>query len=201
MKRATTSGALIGLLTGALTLASCGQPDPETNGAGAETESTAEATDGEYNEADLEYVSGMIAHHQQAVEMSDLLLEKDDVAPDVVALAEDIREAQQPEIDQMETWMESWGHAPDEHGSHGDPSDAHQGMMSHQDLEDLESANGEEAARLYLEQMIAHHEGAVSMAEEHLGEGEHSGAHELSEEVIADQSAEVEQMEEMLNDL
>ncbi|WP_158583076.1 DUF305 domain-containing protein [Nesterenkonia natronophila] len=118
----------------------------------------------------------------------------------MAALAEDIREAHHSEIDHMEKWMERWGHEPDEHGSHGDPSHGHHGMRSHEELEDLESAHGHGASRLYLEQMIDHHEGAVSMAEEHLREGEHSGVHELSEDVIADQRAEVEHMEEMLGD-
>ncbi|TLP74078.1 DUF305 domain-containing protein [Nesterenkonia sphaerica] len=197
--KSPASAALIGILTGTLALVSCGEADQEAPDTGAESAPTADTTDEEFNDADIEYVSGMIAHHEQAVEMSDILLNKDDVAPDVAALAHDIRQAQQPEIDQMESWMESWGHAADaEHGGHGDASDAHHGMMSDEDLEELESSGGEAASQLFLEQMIAHHEGAVTMAEDHLQHGHHPEALELSEDVIADQTAEIEQMEEML---
>lgn len=204
MKRHTTAASLVGLLTVSLTLVSCAEADPETEETGAHNGHTTEATDSEYNEADMEYVSGMVAHHQQAVEMADILLEKEGTDSDVAALAEDIRAAQQPEIDQMESWLEGWGHEPDEdgdHGTHDAQGDGHEGMMSEQDLDKLEAADGEDASRLFLEQMIVHHEGAVSMADEHLDSGENPDALELSENVIADQSAEIEQMEEMLDSL
>lgn len=201
LKKSPTAATLVGLLAVSLALSSCAETDPETEGSGAHDEHSAETADNEYNEADLEYVSGMIVHHQQAVEMADILLEKDDTDSDVAALAEDIRAAQQPEIDRMESWLQSWGHESDEDGDHGDHGDAHEGMMSEQDLEDLEAADGEEVSRLFLEQMILHHEGAVSMAEEHLESGENPDALELSENVIVDQGAEIEEMEEMLGSL
>ncbi len=74
-------------------------------------------------------------------------------------------------------------------------------MMSEQDLEDLADAEGPEASRLFLEQMIVHHEGAVTSAQEHLEAGENPEALALSEDVIDDQSAEIEEMEQMLTDL
>lgn len=85
----------------------------------------------------------MIVHHEQAVEMSDILLAKDDVDSDVVSLAEDIRDAQQPEIDQMVTWLQAWGHEPDDnHSGHGDHGAAHEGMMGEEDIAELETTEG-----------------------------------------------------------
>ena len=169
----------------------------------AQNEQTETTNGGEYNDSDVEYASGMIVHHQQAVEMADILLQTDDADPEVAALAEDIRAAQQPEIEQMQSWLETWGHEPDDDGDHGDMLDdgGHDGMMSEEDLADLESAEGDEASRLFLDQMIIHHEGAVSMAEDHLETGENPEALEFSENVISDQSAEIEEMEEMRDSL
>lgn len=213
--KSRTSAALAGLLSTSMFLTACGEPDQDDGGAAPAEEQTDAAVEDEYNDADVDYVAGMILHHEQAVEMSDILLAKDDSPQEVSDLAEDIREAQQPEIDQMEAWLDSWGEQPEADANDGDDDHAdhegmtggeddhagHEGMMSDEDIEDLESAEGDEASRLFLEQMIAHHEGAVSMAEEHLDTGENPEALELSEEVIADQSAEIEEMESMLETL
>ncbi|MBB3667775.1 DUF305 domain-containing protein [Garicola koreensis] len=197
----------VSVFAASVALTACGDPaqdteDP-TDDPAAQDEQT-ETANADYNDADAEYASGMILHHEQAVEMSDILLQTDDADPEVSALAEDIRAAQQPEIEQMESWLDTWGHEPDgDHGDHGGMMDdgGHEGMMSEDDLENLESAEGDEASRLFLDQMIIHHEGAVSMAEEHLETGQNPEALELSENVISDQSAEIDEMEEMRDSL
>lgn len=195
-------------LTAALT--SCGTAD-EDQDPGASAPDTAQSTEevsDQHNEADVDYISGMVMHHAQAVEMSEILLEKDDIETEVSTLAEDIREAQGPEIEQMESWLESWG----EDGEGVDHSDMEgmdgtddmgdmEGMMSQDELDELEDASGTEASRLFLEQMTAHHEGAVSSAQDHLNNGENPEALELSETIISDQEAEIDQMETMLQDL
>jgi len=212
-KTLTTS---IGAFALAATLAGCGTSDEEPSESAPETTQSTEEVSAQYNEADVDYVSGMAMHHQQAVEMSDILLEKDDVDQEVTTLAEDIREAQGPEIEQMQAWLDAWGETgtndEDMEGmDHGDGdmegmdsmegmSDM-EGMMSQGDLSTLENATGAEAAQLFLEQMIAHHEGAVSSAEDHLENGENPEALELSETIISDQQAEIDEMETMLEEL
>ena len=195
-------------LTAALT--GCATSDEEPSESAPDTAQSTEEVSDQHNEADVEYISGMVMHHAQAVEMSDILLEKDDVEQEVTTLAQDIREAQGPEIEQMESWLEAWGEEGTSEGDmegmdHGDGdmegmSDM-EGMMSEDDLSELESATGTEASRLFLEQMIAHHEGAVSSAEDHLENGENPEALELSETIISDQQAEIDEMETMLEDL
>lgn len=198
MRRTATGAALVGLLTVSLALTACGESEPEPDGADSQNEETAAAPDDQFNETDIDYLSGMIVHHEQAVEMSEILLEDDSVDPEVAALAEDIRAAQQPEIDHMESSLNAWGHHPPHDEDHGDHAEAHAGMMSEQDLEDLGAAEADERSRLFLEHMIIHHEGAITMAERHLEAGENPEALELSESIIDDQSAEIEEMEEML---
>ncbi|NYJ18092.1 DUF305 domain-containing protein [Nesterenkonia sandarakina] len=211
-----TFTATLGAFALAAALTGCGTSDEEPSESAPDTAQSTEEVSEQYNEADVEYISGMVMHHSQAVEMSDILLEKDDVEQEVTTLAEDIREAQGPEIEQMESWLDAWGEEAASDGDmegmdHGDGdmegmdsmegmSDM-EGMMSEDDLSELESATGTEASRLFLEQMIAHHEGAVSSAEDHLDNGENPEALELSETIISDQQAEIDEMETMLEDL
>ena len=203
------SALAVSVLAASVALTACGDPDQDTEDPAddpAAQNEQAETANGDFNDADVEYAAGMIVHHEQAVEMSDILLQADDADPEVSALAEDIRAAQQPEIEQMESWLEAWGHEPDNDGDHdnhgGMTGDGgHDGMMSEEDLADLESAEGGDASRLFLDQMIIHHEGAVTMAEDHLEAGQNSEALELSENVISDQNAEIEEMEELRDSL
>lgn len=201
-------------LTAALT--GCATSDEEPSESAPDTAQSTEEVSDQHNEADVEYISGMVMHHAQAVEMSDILLEKDDIETEVSTLAEDIREAQGPEIEQMQSWLDAWGEEGPRDGGmegmdHGDGdmedmdsmegmSDM-EGMMSENDLSELEDATGTEASRLFLQQMIAHHEGAVSSAEDHLDNGENPEALELSERIISDQQAEIDEMETMLEEL
>ena len=63
---------------------------------------------GDFNQADVMFAQMMIPHHQQAIDMSDIILAKEGVHPEVTALAEQIKAAQQPEIDTMNRWLSAW---------------------------------------------------------------------------------------------
>lgn len=84
-----------------------------------------------------------------------------------------------------------------DHGEMGGMS----GMMSQEDMTALEEAQGPGAARLYLEQMTAHHEDAVDMARDEVADGQNPHATTLAEQIINDQEAEIAQMQQMLTDL
>lgn len=137
----------------------------------------------------------MIVHHQQAIEMSDIVLAKTGVAPEVVELAEAITAAQGPEIELLRGWLDDWGaDSVDDAGGmdHGD------GMMTDDDLAALAAADGVESSRLFLEQMIAHHRGAVEMATAEVETGRNTDAVELARTIIAVQNSEIERMQELL---
>ena len=152
------------------------------------------AEDGTHNDADVAYASGMIVHHEQALEMSDILLAKSGVDQPVMDLAVRIKEAQGPEIERMRQWLDEWGDNDNDHDHDHD----HDGMVSEEDIALLSQAPGAQASQLFLEQMIEHHEGAIEMAEEHLEEGVDEDALDLSRDVITSQTAEVEEMRSML---
>ena len=149
----------------------------------------------DFNQADVTYAQGMTMHHQQAVEMSDIVLGKSGVDPEVTQLAKDIKKAQGPEITTMEGWLEDWGQDSMDHGDHGSMDG--DGMVSAEDITALKQADGPAASRLFLTQMIEHHEGAVAMARQHRKDGKNPEALELSSTVITDQKAEIKEMRTM----
>jgi len=166
--------------------------------------------DGDQNAADVMFVQMMIPHHEQAVEMSEMILAKDGVDPEVVALAEQIRAAQDPEIDLMEQWLSDWGlssmsgmggmdHGNMDHGGgYGGMGGGMDGMMSDEQMAELQSADGATGATMFLELMIEHHVGAVEMAEQVIDDGRDADVRALAEEMIVGQSAEITTMRELL---
>jgi len=187
-------------LTAVLALAGCSDTGATGNGMpGMEHgngSSSAPATN--TNEADIMFATMMIEHHRQAIEMSDAVLTKEDVDPRVTSLAEDIKAAQQPEIDLLEGWLEEWGA---DSGTGMDGMDHGDGMMTEEDMQDLEAATGPDASRLFLEQMIEHHNGAITMAQDQVDDGQNPDAVALAQKIVDDQSAEIETMEDILASL
>lgn len=184
------------ILTASLVLAGC------TAGSGASAppqSTTSSSVTEDFNSADVMFAQMMVPHHVQAVEMSDLILAKDDIDPRVVTLAEEIKAAQQPEIDTLNTMLETWGMpqaATDGMGmGHGGHMD---GMMTEEDMQALEAATGPDASRLFLEQMIVHHEGAVEMAQAQVDSGVNPDAVSMAQSIIDTQNSEIETMRDIL---
>ncbi|SFB26350.1 Uncharacterized conserved protein, DUF305 family [Amycolatopsis marina] len=150
-------------------------------------------------EADIRYVTMMIPHHEQALTMTELVAQR---ATDqrVHALAGRIADAQQGEIAMMRDWL-SRHDAQGGHGAHGEHgAHAHElmpGMATPEQLNALRAASGAEFDRLFLDLMIAHHEGALTMAEQELADGIQTRAIEMAQDVIAGQMAEIERMRAM----
>lgn len=193
---------LLGALLGLLLLAACGgDRGGEDDAAGGSGDPSG------HNAADVAFASEMIPHHAQALAMVDLTLGRD-LSPEVATLAEEIRAAQTPEIEQLADWLVAWdepvpetmrdhanAHAPEGHGgAHADMP----GMASEEEMAELESARGEDFEELFLEMMIAHHEGAVEMAEREVAEGQYGPALDLAREIGGAQQVEIERMEALL---
>ncbi|UVJ40206.1 DUF305 domain-containing protein [Arthrobacter sp. CJ23] len=151
------------------------------------------ATTSDHNAADTTFAQSMIPHHAQAVEMSELMLKKQGIPAAVTALATRIKAAQAPEIATMTGWLNAWNEPSDAHSGH-----SMAGMMGADDLKALDAAQGSEAARLFLNQMIAHHEGALVMARDEIASGQHSGAVDLGKAIVAAQETEIKEMKDIL---
>ena len=154
-------------------------------------------TAAEASESDILFLTMMIPHHEQAIEMSDALLAKTGVDDRVAALAEQIKTAQGPEIETMKGWLSDWGVSMSEGMSGMD----HGGMMSESDMQQLADAEGGDAARLYLAQMIEHHEGAVDMAQDEIDDGQNSEVVDLARSIVEAQTTEIGTMKDLLASL
>jgi len=156
------------------------------------------AAAGAHNDADVSFALHMIPHHTQAIEMSDTLLAKQGIDPRVTKLANEIKAAQGPEIAQMQGWLTQWGTpAMPPMSDHGDMAGM-TGMMSEQDMTALKDANGLEATKLYLTQMIAHHQGAITMAQAEIKDGQYAPAIALAHSIATTQQQEIDTMKGIL---
>lgn len=169
---------------------------PGMNHGSASPSGPAAGTAGGHNAADAGFARMMIPHHAQAVQMSDVVLAKKGVPAKVTALAGRIKAAQGPEIENMEGWLKEWNEPAGMSGEH-----AMDGMVDNEDLKKLEAAQGREAARLFLTHMIAHHQGAVAMAQKVGAEGENADALKLGKDIVTAQEAEIKEMQELLGTL
>ena len=148
----------------------------------------------QFNDPDIAFVTQMIPHHQQAVEMADIVLGKTGVDPRVVDLATQITAAQGPEIATMTGWLKAWGQPSPQ------PMDgmAMNGMMSQADMDALTSASGPDSSKLFLQQMIQHHQGAIDMAKEESATGKNADALALARTISDAQTTEVATMKGIL---
>lgn len=150
-----------------------------------------------HNTDDVAFVTGMIPHHQQAVELAALVPDRSST-PEVTTLAARISAAQRPEIDTMKGLLAQWTPGtpvPDVgHGDHG----AMQGMVDDPTLSRLKTLRDKAFDTLWLQSMISHHEGAVEMATAEIARGGNVDAIALAKTIVDAQQAEIAQMRQML---
>ena len=145
------------------------------------------------NSSDIMFLQMMIPHHQQAVDISNLAINKSK-NQELVTLAKAILTAQTAEIEQMKSWLAAAGAGLDMgHAMHG-----MSGMLSDTELAELNNASGSNFDRLWLAGMIAHHDGAIDMTKM-LEETKDSEIKAFGENVIKVQSAEIAQMKALLS--
>ncbi|WP_304451361.1 DUF305 domain-containing protein [Nocardiopsis sp. YSL2] len=177
-----------------------------------------------HNEADVFYLVNMIEHHRQAIEMTELVAERHE-RDDIESISDRISAAQGPEITAMESWLEEnvFGPARENEahqnfcglegdGTHHDEGgdvptcrlevdhDDMPGMATDEELDDLAAAEGDDFDRLFVELMTTHHQGGVTMAEEVLEEGKDHTVLRMANDLIAEQSSEINRMAEILEE-
>ncbi|WP_017570620.1 DUF305 domain-containing protein [Nocardiopsis halotolerans] len=162
--------------------------------------------------ADAGFLRDMSAHHAQAVDMSMIILEKTE-DPELSTVATDIARTQQSQIGIMQGWLMAWdlparGSQPamawmegHDHGGGegGEVPDTMPGLASSEEMASLEEAEGEEAELLFLELMIAHHEGGIDMADAEVELGQEELVVNFAEGMASSQQKEIELMEGMID--
>ena len=166
--------------------------------------SAEEATDlsgVQYTDADVEFMQGMISHHAQALEMTDLLGPRTKSA-DMRKLSLRIELSQKDEIQMMQSWLGARGEkVTDVHAHHAQGAHLMPGMLTPDEMASLKKAEGVPFDALFLELMIKHHQGALTMVEDLLakpGAGQASDIFAFISDITADQSMEIDRMGAML---
>ena len=139
-----------------------------------------------FNDADVKFAQMMTPHHQQAVEMSTMILAKKGVDADVTKLAEQIKAAQEPEITTMQGWLTEWGQP-----TMGAMAMGGSGEMSQADMDALDKADGATGQKLYLQGMVKHHQGAIQMAKDEVASGKNPDAIALAKSIVSSQQEEI----------
>lgn len=191
-----------------LALAACGGTSdhsgmPHSSSSAPVPSAGGSVTAGDHNDADVAFATGMIPHHGQAITMSDLASK---AASDqrVKDLATAIKGAQDPEISLMSGWLEAWGvpvPAATGHAGHDMPGATGDGMMTAEEMTELGEATGAAFDRMWVEMMIRHHEGAVTMSRTELNDGSNAEAKKLAQAIIDGQTREIETMRALLPQL
>lgn len=191
-----TSIWIVPVAFAALIAAACGGDDePAANGSGGAvaTETATMAGMPGHSMSDMDadvpfdaaFIDSMIKHHRGAIVMAEQALVEAE-HPELQAMAAKIIGDQEAEIAQMETWREEW--YPDQPPTEG------MGMA----MGDMEVSADESLPfdQRFIDAMIAHHQGAVDMAEEALTQAEHEELRSMAQTIIDSQTAEIAQMEE-----
>jgi len=189
---------VLAAIAAALFLSSCSSP--ASNGQADRPQTDQPVITGQpagYNADDVAFATNMIPHHQQAVELSAMVPDRSTNA-ELAALAQQISAAQQPEIDVMKVFLVQWNENPDDNSGHGGHGNTMQGMVDAAAMTKLESLNGAEFDKLWLESMVSHHQGAIEMAKAEIANGDNVDAKTLAKNIVATQEAEIGQMKQML---
>lgn len=208
----------LAVLTAAVVLAACTNaagedPGPRVVQPGAPGESSRTVSADEapmvevpqHTDADVRFMQMMITHHAQALEMTSLVAERTE-REDIPLFAKRIEVTQADEIELMQDWLERRGEEvpeasadPAQHGGELMP-----GMLTEEELAELEAASGEKFDRLFLERMHFHHMGALQMVEELYeteGAGEEPEIFQFAGHVDSDQKIEISRIEQMLAEM
>ncbi len=160
-----------------------------------------------HNQADITFAQGMIPHHAQAIAMSNMATLRA-VSPQVKGLAARIEAAQQPEIDQMSGFLRAWNapvpspNSPMGGMGQGDMMGqmhgAMPGMIPGGQMHQLGQSSGDAFDRMFLQMMITHHKGAITMAKTELSNGQNPDARQLAQRIIDTQQREITEMQTLL---
>ena len=158
----------------------------------------------QHTPADVRFMEGMIGHHAQALAMT-ALLDSRTASDDMRKLARRIEASQADEIKMMQHWLEARRQSvPDPHAHHAHAATLMPGMLTPEEMARLAAARGAAFDRLFLEFMIKHHEGALTMVKDLFatpGAGQESEIFAFASDVDADQRMEIDRMAAMLSTL
>jgi uncharacterized protein (DUF305 family) len=185
-----------------VTMTACSSSDNKsatsgTSSAASLAGSTSAPASSAHNQADVTFTQSGIPHHEQAIPMSDTILGKQGIDPRVVALATQFKADQVPELQQMHSWLSQWGQPT----LTMSPGMAMPGMLPDEDITSLQKAQGVDATKKFLTEMIECHEGTIAMAEDEIKDGQYPPAVALAHSISTREQQENTTMQGILDSL
>ena len=186
------------VVTGALLFTACGGESHDMSDMSTgSTNTDVTGSESDFNDDDVMFAQMMIPHHEQALELADMALDPTLMASEQVkALASQIKAAQDPEIDVMTQWLTEWDQPLMDMSE--DQSMTMEGMLTVDEIAALGQLTGEEFDQAWVSAMIAHHKGAIEMADTVTAEGESALVQELADAIIQAQKSEMDALELLL---
>lgn len=152
--------------------------------------SVSASVNGGANDADLHFAETMPGHHDQAIEMSKMLLGKPRVKAELIELAKGVQATHQVQLDTMRAWSDTWAAAPaaphtdEANGSSNNHHGGQGGLLTERQMEELDLADTPNAQKLYLDGMIRHHQGALALAADEVRNGKEKDALTLAQAIV-----------------
>jgi uncharacterized protein (DUF305 family) len=186
-------------LAAMLTMTACSSSGNKsaTSGTSSSAGSTSTPAASAHNQADITFAQNGIPHHEQAIPMSDTILGKQGIDPRVIQLATQFKADQGPELQQMHSWLSQWGQPT----LSMTPGMAMPGMLPDQDITALKNAQGVDATKKFLTEMIECHEGTIAMAEDEIKDGQYPPAVALAHQISTREQQENTTMQGILDSL
>jgi uncharacterized protein (DUF305 family) len=200
MRRCVLIGAAA--LAALVTITACSSSGNQTatsgtSSAGSSAGSTSTPGTSAHNQADVTFAQNGIPHHEQAIPMSDAILAKQGIDPRVIQLATQFKADQGPELQQMHSWLSQWGQPT----LTMTPNMPMPGMLPDQDISALQNAQGVDATKKFLTEMIECHEGTIAMAEDEIKDGQYPPAVALAHSISTREQQENTTMQGILDSL
>ncbi|AKS43197.1 DUF305 domain-containing protein [Wenzhouxiangella marina] len=204
-------GAAIGVVLGAVSAPTLAQAPIVQPGAPGEATRSLSADEAirlagtRFSPADVRFMTDMIPHHHQATQMAALVADRTNWEP-LIEIAGRIDASQADEIEFMQGWLADRGQPVPDPSAHHHMHMNHEmaGMATPEQMAELADSEGVDFDRLFLELMIAHHQGAITMVDELLeqpGSAYDPTLFEFTSDVVNDQTAEIERMNELLSQI
>jgi uncharacterized protein (DUF305 family) len=182
-------------LAALLTMTACSSSSDKSSGTSSASSSAPAAS--AHNQADITFAQNGIPHHQQAIPMSDTILGKQGIDPRVIALANQFKADEGPELQQMQGFLSLWGQPTAAMNS----GMAMPGMLPDEDITALKNAQGVDATKKFLTEMIECHEGTIAMAEDEIKDGQYPPAVALAHQISTREQQENTTMQGILDSL
>jgi uncharacterized protein (DUF305 family) len=186
-----------GALAALLTMTACSSSGNKSATSSTSSPASSSPAASTHNQADVTFAQNGIPHHEQAIPMSDSILGKQGIDPRVIQLATQFKADQGPELQQMHSWLSQWGQPTLTMG----PGMNMPGMLPDSDITALQNAQGVDATKKFLTEMIECHEGTIAMAEDEIKDGQYPPAVALAHSISTREQQENTTMQGILDSL